>query len=126
MIRPQPHRTTRLLASATLALAVASLGVPAAFADAPPASWTNERVITCDGQTVNTYLTPAGFGTPFHVVGSTDVIIPKYVEVVLPDDPETTYITVNAPGFNREHPAATHCTYEDPAGLQVDFWGVRR
>lgn len=125
MNRPQPHRPTRLLAAATLALAVASLGAPAAFADAPPASWTNERVLTCDGQAVHTYLTPAGFGTPFHVVDSTDVIIPKYVEVVFPDDPET-YVTLHVPGFNHERPGATHCTYKDPAGLQVDFWGVRR
>ena len=34
--------------------------------------------------------TPGGVFTSFHVVGSTDVIVPKHVEVVLPGTSEPT------------------------------------
>lgn len=124
MKRPQPHRPTRHLALAALLTAAAALGASAAAADSPPPSWTNERVLTCDGQTVTTYLTPAGFGTPFHVVGSPDVIVPKYVEVILPGGTDPI-VTVDVPGFNANREDATHCTYVDPVGLAVDFWGLR-
>ena len=57
----------------TLTVLVASglgpLASPAQAAD-PPAGWVNHRILDCGGQTVDTYLTPGGFGTPFHVVGA--------------------------------------------------------
>jgi hypothetical protein len=124
MKRLQPHRTAQLVAPVILVAAGAALGAPAASADSPPLSWTNERVLICDGETVTTYLTPAGFGTPFHVVGSPDVIVPKHVEVILPGGNEAI-VTVDVPGFNADRQDATHCTYVDPAGLAVDFWGLR-
>jgi hypothetical protein len=59
-------------------------------------------------------------------VGSTDVIKPKHVEVVFPA-PNTTepVTTLDVPGFDETRPDAVHCTYTDPAGLFVDFTGLR-
>lgn len=121
---PLHHRTAHLLAVAALVAGGAVLTAPAASADSPPPSWTKERVITCDGESVTTYLTPAGFGTPFHLVGSTDVIVPKHVEVTLPTG-EGPYVTIDVPGFDLGRADATHCTYTDPVGRAVEFWGLR-
>jgi hypothetical protein len=103
--------------------AMLAAAAPALAAD-PPESWTNERVLTCDGQTVVAYLTPAGFGSAFHVSGSTDVIKPKHVEVVFPGEHDPV-ITVDVPGFENSNATTVHCTYTDPAGLYVDLIGVR-
>ena len=121
---PLHHRTAHLLAVAALVAGGAVLAAPAASADSPPPSWTKERVMTCDGEPVTTYLTPAGFGTPFHVVGSTDVIVPKHVEVT-PSPGAGPYVTIDVPGFDRDRAVATHCSYTDPDGWVVDFWGLR-
>ncbi|HLS45207.1 MAG TPA: hypothetical protein VK045_07210 [Ornithinicoccus sp.] len=88
-------------------------------------SWTNERVLECDEGTVETYLPPAGFGAPFHIVGSTDVIVPKHVEVVLPGG-EGPFVTIHVPGFDATKKGSMHCWYVDPIGLEVEFWGIRR
>lgn len=118
------HVALGMVAAATLACGAVLAAAASATADAPAASWSNERILTCDGETVHTFLTPAGFGTPFNVVGGTDVIIPKYVEVVF--TPGTSpVVTLQVPGFDRTTDAAVHCTYVDPAGLAVDFWGLR-
>ena len=106
-----------LLASAVGLAAVASHGA------SPPNSWTNLRVLDCDGQSVTTYLTPAGFGTPFHVVDSTDVIVPKYVEVTVNG---ATFVTLNVPGFDPNGPDVVACSYVDPVGLEVAFLGLRK
>jgi hypothetical protein len=74
--------------------------------------------------TVEAYLTPAGFGSSFHVVGSTDIIKPKHVEVVFPDTGERV-TTLDVPGFDESKHATVRCTYTDPAGLFVEFTGVR-
>ena len=59
------------LAACAAALAALSMGsAPSAQAADPPDSWTNQRVLSCDGAPVETYLTPAGFGGAFHVVGT--------------------------------------------------------
>ncbi|WP_134773350.1 hypothetical protein [Ornithinimicrobium flavum] len=97
--------------------------VPAVAGPAP--SWTNERLLQCEEGEVRTFLTPAGFGSPFHVVGSTEVIVPKYVEVVLPGG-EGPFVTVDVPGFDPTADGAVHCWYVDPVGLQVDLRGLRR
>jgi hypothetical protein len=119
-------RNVRRLAPALAAFAALFIAGSAtsAAADAPPPSWTNERVLTCGGQSVRTYLTPAGFGTPFHVVDSSDVIIPKYVVVVFAPGTDPV-VTVDVPGFDPTRHDAVHCGYVDPAGLAVDFWGLR-
>ena len=118
------HATRGMLAATILACVAALVAAPSATADAPAPSWSNERILTCDGETVHTFLTPAGFGTPFNVVGETDVIIPKYVEVVF--TPGTSpVVTLQVPGFDRTAERAVHCTYVDPVGLAVDFWGLR-
>ena len=97
-----------------------------AVAASPPPSWTNERILTCDGATVTAYLTPAGFGSSFHVVGSTDVIKPKHVEVIFPGDPnEERVVTFDVPGFDKNQRETVHCSYTDPAGLRVFFDGIR-
>jgi len=113
-----------LVACATSAVAAAALASPAG-ADAPPPSWANERTLACDGQIVSTYLTPGGFGTPFAVVGTNQVIIPKHVEVVFVAGTDPV-VTVDVPGFDSARGDAVHCTYVDPVGLAVDFWGLRR
>ncbi|MFK5633718.1 hypothetical protein [Ornithinimicrobium sp. LYQ103] len=113
-----------LVGTAVAMAASAGLAAPAAAAD-PPDRWANERVLNCDGEVVNTYLTPAGFGPPFHVVGSRDVIVPKYVSIYLADG-SGPFVTVDVPGFDVDGSAVVHCTYVDPIGLSVEFWGLRK
>ncbi|MGH3115925.1 MAG: hypothetical protein ACRDQ2_02205 [Gaiellales bacterium] len=110
-----------LLVGATVLLGP---GASPATAKDPPRSWTNERILNCDGGQVRTYLTPAGFGTPFHVVDSQDVIIPVHVEVTFPDE-TSSVTTVHVPGFEQNNLATVHCTYTDPAGLFVELIGLR-
>lgn len=114
----------RLVAPVVL-LSGLGLVFPTAVPGTPPPSWTHERVLECEEGTVHTYLTPAGFGTPFHVVGTDEVIIPMHVEIVLPSG-EGPFVTIDIPGFDAEDPDAVHCWYVDPAGLEVELWGVRR
>lgn len=109
----------------TLALVAGFAASPSATAKAPPPTWTNLRVLDCDGETVHTYLTPAGFGTPFNVVDSTEVIIPKRVQIVPPTG-GGPFVTLDVPGFDPERKSTVHCTYVDPIGLKVEFWGLRR
>src|SRR5690242_16085107 len=73
----EDHMHTRTLAVAfgTAAFTLGCAAAPVLAAD-PPSSWTNERSLVCDGQPVTAYLTPAGFGSAFHLSGSTDVIKP--------------------------------------------------
>ena len=113
----------RTYRAALLGLAIASTA-GAAQATSPPPSWINLRVITCDGDVLTTYLAPPGFGTPFNIVGSTDVIIPKFVRVTTPDN--MTFITRNVPGFNPDGPDVVECSYVDPVGLLVEFLGIRK
>ena len=111
-------------AVACLAVAAAvALPVTGAQAADPPDSWTNLRVLDCDGAQVTAYLTPAGFGSAFHVVGSTDVIKPKHVEVTTTTG--QTFVTFDTPGFDPTRSNAVHCTYVDPVGLAVSFVGLR-
>ena len=110
-------------ALATLAaIAAVTLGLGTSQATSPPESWTNERVIQCDGTEIHAFLTPGGFGTPFNVVGSNAVIIPKFVLVTIEG---TTFLTVDVPGFDPEGANAVHCMYVDPRGFLVDFRGLR-
>jgi hypothetical protein len=109
--------------AALFGLAIA-LTAAAAQATSPPPSWTNLRVITCDGDVLTTYLAPPGFGTPFNIVGSTNVIIPKFVRVTTPQG--MTFVTLNVPGFNPDGPDVVECSYVDPVGLLVEFLGIRK
>lgn len=120
------NRTRVAACTVALCAATSTLSAGPAVAASPPPSWTNERILSCDGTTVTAYLTPAGFGSAFHVVGSTDVIKPKQVEVIFPNDPtEERVVTFDVPGFDRNGQATVHCSYEDPLGLVVFFDGVR-
>ena len=114
----------RILTLAVLGLlAVGAVATPA-WAGDPPTSWTNERVLDCDGQQVVAFLTPAGFGSAFHLSGSTDIIKPKHVEVTFPGQSDPV-VTVDVPGFAVNNVRLVHCTYTDPDGLFVDLVGVR-
>lgn len=95
------RRRIRGVGAGVVALGVLAgvAAIPTASAEAPPPQWTKQRILDCDGQTVHTYLSPPGFGTPFNVVDSTDVIIPKLVQVVLPDG-QGPFVTLNVPGFD--------------------------
>jgi len=95
-----------------------------AFADSPPSSWVNLRTLTCDGATVQAAFAPGGVFTSFHVIGSSDVIVPKHVEVVFPGTTESV-TTLDVPGFDSNSRAVTTCHYVDPAGLAVTLVGVR-
>lgn len=108
--------------AATLTSVTVGVGYTAAAAASPPSGWTNERILACDGEEVRTYLSPAGFGSPFHVVNSADVIVPKYVTITVEGE---TFVTRDVPGFDHTSPHAVHCSYVDPAGLHVDFIGLR-
>ena len=99
------------------------VSTPAQAAD-PPASWTNERLLDCEGQAVVAYLTPAGFGSAFHVSGSTEVFKPVHVEVTFPGQSDPV-VTVDVPGFADNNAPRVHCRYTDPAGLFVDLVAVR-
>jgi hypothetical protein len=110
-------------ALATLAtIAAVAFGFGTSQATSPPESWTNERIIQCDGTEIHAFLTPGGFGTPFNLVGSNAVIIPKFVLVTIEG---TTFLTVDVPGFDPEGANAVHCMYVDPRGFLVDFRGLR-
>jgi hypothetical protein len=107
----------------TALLSAAVVVTPFSDASASPfPGWTNERTLDCDGHEVKTYLSPAGFGTPFHVASSTEVIVPKYVTVTSEGE---TLITLDVPGFDHTSPHAIHCSYTDPLGLHVDLIGLR-
>jgi hypothetical protein len=118
-----PTRLVAVGAAAGVSL-LATGPLTAAEASDPPSQWTNLRILDCDGTTVRAYLTPAGFGSAFHVEGSTDVIKPKHVEVMLPGGTEPV-TTLDVPGFAGNDHGVVHCTYTDPVGLFVDFVGVR-
>jgi hypothetical protein len=80
-------------------------------------------VLTCGSTTLRTYLTPGGFGTPYVVPGSDQVLVPKHVEVVFPGSTEPV-TTLDVPGFSSTQPSAVDCTYVDPQGLQVHVIGL--
>jgi hypothetical protein len=107
-------------------VAVVALGwstAGAAQATAPSTGWEDRRSLACAGEgTVVTYLTPAGFGTPYHVVDSTDVIVPMHVVATRGD---VTVTSIDVPGFDPERADAVRCTYTDPAGFFVTVDGIR-
>ena len=82
-------RTAVVVAAAAGALA-ATTG--SASAESPPASWADVRTMNCDGVIVEAAFTPGGVFTSFHVLGSSDVIVPKRVQVVLPLDQPMAWV----------------------------------
>ena len=119
--------TNTFAKTVTVAL-TAAFGVAAtpavSSADSPPSSWTNLRTMNCDGVTVQAAFAPGGVFTSFHIIGSSDVIVPKHVEVVFPGTTEPV-TTRDVPGFDTNGVAVTTCQYVDPAGLAVTIIGVR-
>lgn len=116
----------KVAAAASVGATLLGLAVtPYAQAADPPTNWTNQRVLDCVDVTLVAYLTPAGFGSAFHIEGSTDIIKPKHVEVVFPGTTDRV-TTLDTPGFDRNDQNVVHCTYTDPDGLFVDLVGLRR
>jgi len=103
---------------------VAAVAATSASAASPPPSWTNLRVLDCGGETVEASFTPGGVFTSFHVVDSSDVIVPKHVEVVFPGETEPV-TTLDVPGFRANSRETVTCTYVDPEGLMITLTGVR-
>ena len=95
-----------------------------AFADSPPPSWLNLRTLDCDGLTLEAAFTPGGVFTSFHVVGTSDVLVPKHVQVVFPGTTEPV-TTLDVPGLDSSNRAVLTCGYVDPAGLAVTIVGIR-
>ena len=118
------HTKAQVWGPLFVAAAAFAGGVSPALADSPPPSWTKVRVLSCDGGQVVTAVTPAGFGSPYHVVDSSDVIVPKHVEVVFPGE-VTPVTTLDVPGFDQNARSTVHCSYTDPGGLAVDLIGIR-
>jgi hypothetical protein len=108
------------VAAASVLLGMVTWGTTPAMADAQQ----NQRILTCGGEQVVTYLSGGGFGTPYHVVGSTEVIVPKIVTVIFPgsDDPVTT---LYVPGFDVNQAGTVNCSYTDPQGLKISVIGLR-
>jgi hypothetical protein len=107
---------------AVAAVAVSAVAGAGPAAAEPDEGWTNARLLDCGGEIVRTNLTPAGFGTPFHVVGSTDVIVPMHTETVVDG---RLIVAIDVPGFDPTRDDAVTCTYTDPAGLFVTVSGIR-
>jgi len=79
--------------------------------------------MTCDGATVVAAFAPGGVFTSFHVLGSSDVIVPKHVEVVFPGTTQPV-TTLDVPGFDKNQRDVVTCQYVDPAGLAVTIVGI--
>jgi hypothetical protein len=109
---------------ATVVAAVLLAAGGPAGAASPPPSWENGRLLDCDGELVEACFTPGGVFTSFHVVDSTDVIVPKHVEVVFPGETDPV-VTLHVPGFDKNNRSRVTCTYTDPAGLHITLIGVR-
>ncbi|MDB5875927.1 MAG: hypothetical protein JWQ07_5369 [Ramlibacter sp.] len=121
MDRTRAFGKTAVVALTTCAVAA----VPAvASAGSPPSSWTNLRTMSCDGATVEAAFAPGGVFTSFHVLGSSDVIVPKHVEVVFPGTTQPV-TTLDVPGFDNNKRGVVTCQYVDPAGLAVTIVGIR-
>ena len=111
--------------AAAMAAILLAAGGPASAASPPP-SWDNGRLLNCgDGEMVEAFFTPGGVFTSFHVVDSTDVIVPKHVEVVGLPGETGPVVTLDVPGFARNNRDTVTCTYTDPAGLGITLIGVR-
>ena len=93
-------------------------------AAAPPPTWDSGRLLDWGGEIVEAYFTPGGVFTEFNVEDSTDVIVPKHVEVVFPGETEPV-VTLHVPGFDKNARDTVTCTYTDPAGLAITLTGVR-
>lgn len=86
------------------------------------------RELTCDGQPVTTYMTFGGPFTSFHVVGTNDVLVPKYLQIYgLASNPGDWTTTLLVPGFldEKNDVATVHCEYVDPFGYPVRFDALR-
>ena len=103
---------------------VAALAGPA-VAESPPESWPNVRTLDCDGTPVVAAFPNGGPGTSFHVVDTSEVLVPKRIDVLFPGTTEAV-TTLLVPGFDRNTKDVVHCTYTDPAGRFIDMLALRR
>lgn len=118
------NKTSSQVTTAVTLMVSGAIAIPApASADSPSPQWNNLRTLSCDGATVEAAFAPGGVFTSFHVVGSSDVIVPKHVEVVLPGTTEPV-TTLHVPGFDNNSRDVVTCQYVDPGGLEVTIVGV--
>lgn len=110
----------RTLVGGLLALTVLS-ALAERSAAAPPDDDALRRILTCGGEQVVTSLTPGGFGTPFDVTGTNEVILPKQVTVT---NEAGTFTTIYVPGFDVTGLETVSCSYTDPQGLFIEFVGL--
>jgi len=114
---------TALAAVIGLIPSLLAVGVGPAAADAPPPAWgTDDRTLTCGTESVTAQWSRGGVLTVLLVQGSTDVIVPKLVQVT-PLGATQSQTTLAVPGFDPEDLVA--CEYTDPAGRFVQVWGLR-
>ena len=118
--------TSASIRAAVVTVSACALAAPPALAsaDSPPSSWTTLRTLSCDGATVLAAFAPGGVFTSFHILGSSDVIVPKHVEVVFPGATQPV-TTLDVPGFDNNSRDVVTCHYVDPAGLAVTIVGIR-
>jgi len=97
--------------TALVAILLAASVVAAAPAGSP-------RTLSCvGGETLQTVLGPGGFGTPYHIVGTTQVLVPRVAVV----DGATV---INQPGSANDAVTEISCSYTDPAGRFITVTGL--
>jgi len=99
----------------TLAFCVTALAAGPVSAEPSPGS---ERTLTCtDGSVLSTTLAPGGFGTPYHVTGTTSVLVPRIATV-------NGVTVINHPGALVDAVDEVTCSYTDPAGAFIVVVGL--
>jgi hypothetical protein len=101
----------------TLALAVLGAALMATSVAAAPPSGSPRTLSCAGGITLQTILGPGGFGTPYHVVGTGQKLIPR---VVVVDGVKV----IDQPGAAFDAVTEISCTYTDPAGRVVHVTGL--
>jgi hypothetical protein len=103
------------LTIASFAATVATLFAASVAAASPSGS---PRTLSCaGGTTLQTVLGPGGFGTPYHVTGTTQVLVPRVAVV----DGVTV---INQAGAGKDAVAEITCSYTDPAGRFITVTGL--
>jgi hypothetical protein len=115
----------RLITAAGCVVAASALGMTALPAAADPGTGRIRDLDCGSAGTLTVEPGPAEFLTTtsaaIHEVGSTRVLLPRRVVVVLPDG--TTLVTLDKHQNRGAGDRSVTCSYLDPAGLQVTITG---
>ena len=105
----------RRLTIASVAAVAVTLSTASVAAASPAGS---PRTLSCaGGTTLETVLGPGGFGTPYHVIGTAQVFVPRVAVV----DGVTVIVQ---PGAARDAVVEITCSYTDPAGRFIVVTGL--